>query len=355
MAKKSDSAKAADPSPRKPQRTTNKRVQKKTTTKQLASNKKRRSKREQEKALYAACEKGLRRTVGQLIKAGVDVNCVEAMCAGTPLLAATANAHVGIVRDLLVAGADPSIRGDDGIAPLELAAPGSEIEELLRAHGARGPVARTDVSPELAILMKARGVATFDYDNSMLLVRESVEQVAEEFVSIRKAALWEKGVQNAELTLTENCFFVFQLFGHAWSEIVQIGIADVAKYLRESERRTRDAKALSRRLKTRAIAYAVSDTALAYHYELYEAGKLLERLNAYEDVVEFESTLRDTPKSIKNVERFIDGFFRDQDAFEPGLRFAHIVGRISSEPGERVELGDTMGQFERMDFVSIRK
>ena len=53
----------------------------------------------------------------------------------TPLMAASANAHEGVVRLLLSRGADASLRNDDGTTALSLAAT-DEIEELLRAHGA---------------------------------------------------------------------------------------------------------------------------------------------------------------------------------------------------------------------------
>jgi hypothetical protein len=93
-------------------------------------------------------------------------------------------------------------------------------------------------------------------------------------------------------------------------------------------------QALSRQLKTRVIDYSVSDTSGYVGYSLYENGELLERLSALESGSNelegsnsFSSSLRDLKRDdITNIWEFTRRFLIDQDAFDPGIDFAYLLG-----------------------------
>src|SRR5438105_656350 len=69
-------------------------------------------------------------------------------------------------------------------------------------------------------LSKLRGVASFDYDGSSALVRADVEEVARSFNELRDAKSWQQNVVGQKVELTEQCFFVFRLNGHSWTNII---------------------------------------------------------------------------------------------------------------------------------------
>ena len=110
----------------------------------------------------------------------------------------------------------------------------------------------------------------------------------------RKARLVEKDIVNREVTLVEQCFFIFRLRGHKWTQIIardrliidlmmnmdfsQPDFKRRVEEARKLELNKKDAKMMSVQLSTRALFYGISDTSCALNYELYEKGKLIEQL-----------------------------------------------------------------------------
>jgi hypothetical protein len=89
-------------------------------------------------ALYQAANAGWNDHVEQLLRHNADPN-VQVHGGWTPLLAATANAHLSTMRLLLDAGADPEIANVKGITPLHYSARyGNDAScRLLLKYGAR--------------------------------------------------------------------------------------------------------------------------------------------------------------------------------------------------------------------------
>jgi hypothetical protein len=115
------------------------------------------------------------------------------------------------------------------------------------------------------------------------------------------------------------------------------------------------AKGLSESVKTRALFYAVSDTAASLAYTLFDVGKALERLNfgaplEDEREKEFVSKLRKVKvQEIKSEYDFTNEFFKKQKVFIPGLRNPNL------EPGSEWHVsipGLNPDDLERVDFVS---
>src|SRR3954468_20966338 len=83
-------------------------------------------------------------------------------------------------------------------------------------------LARAKKAPKriLPDISKMRGVANFYYDNTLVLVKADVESVARELHAVRKGKKWDKEALDKPVTLSSQCFIVFRLRGHTWSEIV---------------------------------------------------------------------------------------------------------------------------------------
>jgi hypothetical protein len=207
-----------------------------------------------------------------------------------------------------------------------------------------------------------RGTYTTDYNNTLALIRASVEEVARALAG--QTGRWDQDVLDKEIVAGEEGAFIFRLRGHVWTEVV----AEPWKAGLE--------QALSSRLATRVIGYTVSDTVGAIGYSLYERGEMLEEFAATDsgsgrasssDTV-FSSRLR-SPKQdeIDNMWRFADEFLIAQDAYEPGIEFRHFFGRQRYRPGERLkavnpglvragpsEQAVSLPPIERVDYVALR-
>jgi hypothetical protein len=206
-----------------------------------------------------------------------------------------------------------------------------------------------------------RGTYTTDYNNTVALIRASVDEVARFLAG--QTGRWDRDVLGKEIIVSEEGAFIFRLRGHVWTEVI------AEPWRAGLEQR------LSSRLGTRVISYTVSDTTGAIGYSLYERGDLLEEFAATDNGsgrassdTEFSSRLR-SPKQeeIDNIWRFAEEFLIAQDAFEPGIEFRHFFGRQRYRPGERVKVlnpglvrtggseGSSLPPIERVDYVELRQ
>ena len=207
---------------------------------------------------------------------------------------------------------------------------------------------------------KRRGTYTTDYNNTVALIRASVEEVARSLAG--QTGRWDQDVLGKEIIVSEESAFIFRLRGHPWTEVV----AEPWKAGLE--------QGLASRLATRVISYTVSDTTGVVGYSLYERGELLEEFAATDSGsgragsdTEFSSRLRSAkPEEIDNIWRFAEEFLIAQDAFEPGIEFRHFFGPQRHRPGERVKVlnpglaraggseGTSLPPIERVDYVELR-
>jgi hypothetical protein len=229
-----------------------------------------------------------------------------------------------------------------------------------RPHVALGRQAENGHGEEL--WENRRGAYTTDYNNTLALIRASVEEVARALAG--QTGRWDQDVLDKEIVAGEEGAFIFRIRGHVWTEAV----AEPWKSGLE--------QALSSRLATRVISYTVSDTVGAIGYSLYERGELLEEHSATDngsgrassDTI-FSSRLR-SPKQaeIDNIWQFAEGFLVSQDAYEPGIEYRHFFGRKSYRPGERLKVVNpglaragrneqavSLPPFERVDYVVLRQ
>src|SRR3954462_6142089 len=91
-------------------------------------------------------------------------------------------------------------------------------------------------------LSELRGVASFDTNESLVLVPASVDQVAAAFQKLRKLKTWVKQARGKTITVTEPSYVVYRLPGYKWTIIDSY--KGGSKYVDD-----KDAKALSKALK----------------------------------------------------------------------------------------------------------
>ena len=175
-----------------------------------------------------------------------------------------------------------------------------------------------------------RGIRTIDYNNSLVLARAPVEDVARAFAP--EAVAWERDVLGRDVTVGREGLFVFRLRGHAWTEVLW-----GPSLLPPSPLGRGWQQALSRRLGTRVIYYAVTDTCGATGYEFFDAGELLEAFDAEEGKQpRFHSRVRHIgADEITRMWHVTHQFFVNQDAFEPGIEFPYFFNRGQPRPGDR--------------------
>jgi hypothetical protein len=204
-------------------------------------------------------------------------------------------------------------------------------------------------------MSERRGVATFNTNEIVLLVRGTVEQVAGAFVELKKGKVWQKQVQDKPITVYYPSYIILQMVGHPWVTIVNFGRAGA-----DAHPKPEDAQALSRRLKTRAIYFGNSDTASATRFDVYEKGRRLEKVEA-DSSVRFESTLHDpaeAPEDGPDIYTFVDRLMRDQDAYVSGTLNWRSPSTVASGANYQPELKTDFDEpipVVRVDYVALSK
>jgi hypothetical protein len=196
-------------------------------------------------------------------------------------------------------------------------------------------------------LAELRGVCSFNYNGTTIFVKADVEDAARSLREHRSTYQWHKNIVNREVELSHQCFFVFRFNGHSWTTIIP-----------RNSSGNEDARIISLSLKTRSICYAISDTACAVGYSIYENGELLENLETGEcyESIEWRSSIYDTNTERIGVdiglEEWIDRLFRENDVLEPSMTFVDFIGYIMHKPGDKITIQVPENMIERIDFVS---
>jgi hypothetical protein len=180
-----------------------------------------------------------------------------------------------------------------------------------------------------------RGIPGIDYNNSIVFVRASVEEVAR--LLAENAAHWDRDVLGREVTVGSKDALVFRLVGHDWTEVVGEPLFGLG---------TDKAKDLSRRLNASVILYSVSDTCGTTGYMFLESGNLTEEFSASESAdghpdaqSSFHSEKRNiTIRDIDNMWSFAHRFFVEQGALEPGIDYEYFFNHGRPRAGVRLKI-----------------
>lgn len=204
------------------------------------------------------------------------------------------------------------------------------------------------VTEEGIPLEERRGLETIDRNLLFVLVRASVEQVAQAFSTLRQMDVWIPNAYDCEVEIHNESALVFQLRGHPWSLIYKLSSSSIRIYLTEE-----DARNISELLSNSVIYYAGSDTCGTIEYHLYNNGFLQERLSFEEEVkCEFQSKLRqiEAREVEKDAYTFTMNFMRDQDAYIPCIVEVEDL-KLGQQTTLRFE-GLLPNEVERMDYLA---
>lgn len=166
--------------------------------------------------------------------------------------------------------------------------------------------------PENQPVEQWRGIGSIDRIYSVVLVRASVEAVAQFLNQEKKVIFWKRDVYADNVDIRHRGLLILQLRGNDWTLIHNLGWIDRCN--------EQDAQALSDSLQTCAMYYQVSDSSERLGYQFFQNGKLLEILLFDENGNTFQSQLRSlTIEDIETEDRdkydFTDSFLREQGIY----------------------------------------
>jgi len=197
-------------------------------------------------------------------------------------------------------------------------------------------------------LEQRRGIETIDRNILFILVRASVESVAQAFSTLKQMNVWVSDAYEREIDIHNESTFVFRFRGHPWSIIYKPYTPSGRIYLTEE-----DACSVSESLSTSVIYYTGSDTCGTIEYHLYSNGDCVEKLSFEERIsLEFQSQLRqvETRQIRRDAYTFTMNFICEQDAYIPCF-----VAVEDLTAGQHTTLGieDLMpNEVERMDYLA---
>lgn len=184
--------------------------------------------------------------------------------------------------------------------------------------------------------------------------REKSTYYSKSILNTRNYNVWQKDVYNQFITVHQSATYVFQLKGHSWSIILEVGRRASGKFLTEE-----DTKIISEILKTKALFYMDSDSAGITQYSLFDDGILLEKLYFEGEVISFESRLRNLPEIASDGHYIVHPLLLEQDAYVPAIQ---LTDSRWNEPGDcNLTLGEDSKllftnllpeQVERMDYLA---
>ena len=183
----------------------------------------------------------------------------------------------------------------------------------------------------------ARGLFMLDYNCLILLTRAPVESVAG--VIAEEGVAWHRDVLGSDVTVHLDSAFVFRLRGHEWSIVVDRPSARVPYGSEGYEWE----KSLSCRLHAPVIVYGTSDTCCTIGYTLVEDGQIVEDFFAAggegdrpaSEGSRFTSMRRQVIlHQIENKYDFVEQFFVEQDACDPGIDFGYFFDHHPPEVGK---------------------
>jgi hypothetical protein len=231
-------------------------------------------------------------------------------------------------------------------------------KKAAKKKAAKKPAAKKSAAskaPDMPDFARLRGVATFDMEDAVILVRSSCAEVAEAVKKRKKLKTWVRNALGKTVTVAGASYLIYQLKGHSWVTINGFTGGNSRRQAAKASPQD-DAKALSKSLATKAIFFANSDTSSVTEYDLFENGRHIEHFDDFNGI-NFNSQFRDIepPEDGPDIYTFVDAFIAEQDAFVTGWSHFLFDG-WRYKKGDKVELdfggvlNDTI--IQRLDFVS---
>jgi hypothetical protein len=181
-------------------------------------------------------------------------------------------------------------------------------------------------------------------------VEAPIDAVLDEFIRLRKAKEVFRDVPVLRARKQEDVgalIPVVQVPGNPWAVVLRAPGYVNSNHLAEYRV---DAGTLSKRLKTRAIAFCGEDTSGSAGYQLYDSGKLIESAewaNGDDSCSEFTSKRRKLPER-----EVFDETFADEVFSELGIYVPVCFGTKGSKPNLVVEKAST-GMVERAHLIDL--
>ena len=312
-----------------------------------------------------------------LLSRGADANAESGRkdaYDSTPLVAAVASGKLAAVQAIVDGGGTRHV--DEALDYAKACRLKKITDYLLELRAKLGPSKKPAKPKKLPT-----GVPTFDVNDACLLVEGAVDAVAPALRDHLDAKTYQPDALGQTVKLGGNSFAVFRLAGQPWSIVMRLSGRNPYEYLK-----TAAARALSEKLKTRAILVSSGDTGGVYQYVTFDKGQCVELfdtgsadygngadraaltpkfrkaydvdLGAFDDVAigngnVFASTLRKpTLAGVKNPLTFIEDHLKRENAFVP------FFGPDDEDrPGRKRELtieGFGSDDIERLDYVAVK-
>lgn len=206
-----------------------------------------------------------------------------------------------------------------------------------------------------------RGIETIDRNAEVILVKVPIDQLSDTLESLAIAS--HRNVMGSEIELSGPSVLTYQLVGHSWSIMVEVGVSGIYSL---SVLQSKQLAKLSEQLKQPVIRLIVSDTVGCIGYDLFENGEIAEYFSATEGsslddsndhgiqperYVWFSSPEEleedNDPKApeqiayfwsrrrqiaiddLRSIYSFADQFLREYDAFDPAIDDRYLLETVS--------------------------
>jgi hypothetical protein len=211
-------------------------------------------------------------------------------------------------------------------------------------------------------LTQRRGIESIDLNEDLILIQASIKDVSETAQYQFQMSL-ERDIWGMSINTNQQGIIILQLCGHPWTLVIPL---PPRPYIFVPGDGSAITNTFSDSLNTKSISYHISDTEGSLSYQLFEKGKLIERLNFnYNDGIntkhigcnqtfgcaEFESQIRSFEPQyiILNAYSITYDFFKAQNIYLPSFIWSNV------HPGKRVKFrisGLSYLDFVRVDYLT---
>ncbi|KAM3113845.1 hypothetical protein [Phormidesmis sp. 146-33] len=206
----------------------------------------------------------------------------------------------------------------------------------------------------MSSIEQCRGVESFEFNTSFVIVKAPIQAVASAFTQIRQAKVWQQDVYDREIEIVGQDFIVFQFPSHEWTLIDS---------LRGGNSTEQDAEALAKYLNTESIYYLHSDTGCCTMYRVYDSTGMVESLSSERDTMPYQFQSKRQQLSMEEIGHpamFTDSFMEEQGVYIPALFLPkvavgqHLVLKIEAHIDDSTyPIMLDRSDFQRLDHIGI--